>query len=895
MTRFSGDSTGERRARAEREIDDELRFHLLHTIAELEERGLTREEAEAEARRRFGAADRHRRRLVDLEIRRQSGERRRAAMEVLRTSIRSVLRGFRRSPGFTFGVLAILTLGLGVNAITFGLVDRLILSGPAGIQRPHELRRVVAHRSNRSGAEVATTEMSYLEYQDLIKATQLAGVAAEAGGPALFGSGENAERIQANLVTANYFALLGVASPAAGRFFTAQESEQESARVAVLSHAFWRRRFGSDPAVIGQSLHIESDRYTVIGVAPQYFTGTAVARVDVFLPLEAASDVQVEGRWRTSRNFRWLTTVVRIAPGLVDSQAVAELTALHQQATTTASDASSDRLPRLALAPLNAVRGVTASNELSIAALVGSVALLVLLIAFANVANLFLGRTLRHRDTLAVRVALGGGRSRLAAEEAVQGALLALTGSSIAMLVAALGARPIQSLLFPNVYWLETPVNLRVIGFLAFCATVGGAIAAALPVWHVGRSDVARWLRTGNQRAARTRTQSLILVAQGALSVLLLVGAGLFARSLTTAQSLDLGIDASRLLVVSTLRGETQPRADFRTALRAAVEKIPGVERTTQAEGTIPFVSSWADRLNVPGLAERPVVDDGGPYIHSVEPGYFETVGTTIVEGRSFTPADRQGAPLVAIVNRTMARLYWPGESALGKCIEIGPDKPPCSTIVGIAENTHRQEIVEGDSLLYYVPMDQASSALRGGRLIVRTQDGDENTMARVAETIRREALLLEPGLRYVTARALDDVISPQLRAWRLGASLFSVFGLLALAVASVGLYSVVAFDVEGRRKEIGVRAALGASSAQILRLVVRDGLRVAAGGVVLGLVLAWLLAPVLENFLYGIAPQDAIVYVMVTVALLTAALVASAGPAFRASQIEPSRALRDE
>jgi putative ABC transport system permease protein len=895
MTRFRGNSDDELRARAEREIDDELTFHLDHTIAELEERGLTRGEAEAEAQRRFGPPHRHRRSLVDLEILRQSGERRRASMEVLRTSVRSVRRGFRRSPGFTFGVLAILTLGLGVNAITFGLVDRLILSGPAGISRPDELRRVVVHRQNRSGADVATTEMGYPEYRDLLTATQLAGVAAEAGGPALFGSGESAEPIQASLVTANYFSLLGVATPAVGRFFTAPESEQEGARVAVLSHAFWRRRYGSDPTAIGQLLLIESERYTVIGVAPQYFTGTAVARVDVFLPLEAASDVQVQGPWRTSRNFSWLTTVVRVAPGVADAQAAAEITALHQQASMKPADGPGERPGRLELAPLNAVRGVTASNELSVAALVGSVALLVLLIAFANVANLFLGRTLRHRDALAVRVALGGGRSRLVAEEAVQGALIALAGSSIAVLVAATGARPIQSLLFPNVYWLETPVNLRVIAFLACCATVGGAIAAALPVWHVGRSDVVRWLRTSNQRASRTRTQSLILVVQGALSVLLLVGAGLFVRSLTAAQSLEVGIDASRLLVVSALGGETQLRPDFQTDLRAAVEKIPGVARTTRAEGTIPFVSSWVTRMNVPGLAERPGVDDGGPYIHSVEPGYFETVGTAIVEGRSFTSADREGAPLVAVVNRTMARLYWPGENAIGKCIEVGADKPSCTTVVGIAENTRRQEIVEGDSLLYYIPMDQAPTALRGGRLLVRIQDSEESAMARVAETIRREALLLEPRLRYVTARPLDDVISPQLRAWRLGASLFSVFGLLALTVASVGLYSVVAFDVEGRRREIGIRAALGAPSAAILRLVVRDGMRVAAGGLTLGLVLAWLLAPLLSNLLYGVAPQDAVVYLTVTVALLTAALVASAGPAFSASQIEPSQALRDE
>jgi hypothetical protein len=289
-------------------------------------------------------------------------------------------------------------------------------------------------------------------------------------------------------------------------------------------------------------------------------------------------------------------------------------------------------------------------------------------------------------------------------------------------------------------------------------------------------------------------------------------------------------------------------------------------------------------------------VTDGGPYVHAVESGYFDTVGTAILEGRPFTPADRDGAPRVAIVNRTMARLYWPGEPAIGKCLQIGSDNPPCSTVVGIAENTRRQEIVEGDTLLYYVPIDQAPPALRNaGRLVVRAAEGDSDTLARIAETIRREALALEPGLRYVTARPLDDVISPQLRAWRLGAGLFGAFGLLALAVAAVGLYSVVAFDVEGRRREIGVRAALGASSAAILRLVVGDGLRLAAGGVVVGLALAWLLAPLLSGLLYGVPPQDASVFAAVTLVLLAAALLASALPAFRAAHIEPSQALRDE
>lgn len=888
---------------AEREIDDELSFHRERTVAELVARGMNRIDAEAEAVRRFGPMARHRARLVGIELARQAGNRRRAAMEVLVMSLRSVIRGAGRSPGFTLGVVAILTLGLGVNAITFGLVDRLVLSGPAGIRDAGELRRIVLHSQNRSGALVATTDLGYLDYRDLLSAKQLAGAAAESGTPALFGSGENAERIQARLVTANYFPLLGV-TPAAGRFFTAEESEKDGARVAVLGHAFWQRRFGGDSSVIGQVLPIEAHRYTVIGVAPRHFTGSAVTRVDVFLPLEAASDEQVAGPWRTRRNFSWLGAIVRLQPGASDAAVEAEITARYRQGHADAGSAEWNGAapgpgPRLELAPLNAVRGATASGELGVAALVGGVALLVLLIAFANVANLFLARSLRRHDQVAVRLALGGGRARLMAEQAGEGALLALVGAAAAVLVALFGARPIQALLFPQVAWLETTIDLNALLLLGGGAVVGGGLAAALPMWQAGRTDLVNWLRVGTQRVSRsrTRTQQVMLAVQGALSVLLLVGAGLFVRSLAQAQSMDLGVDTGRLLVVAAVRGESPLRPDFRSALRASVEKIPGVERTTLVSGTIPFVSSWAVRLNVPSIPERPRVDDGGPYLHAVEPGYFEAVGTSIEEGRTFNGDDRDGAPRVAIVNRSMARLYWPGESAIGKCLQIGPSNPPCSTIVGIAENTRRQEIVEGESLLYYIPITQAleEDLRNGGRLIVRAASDDGDEMARIAETIRRQALSMEPSLRYVAARPLDEVISPQLRAWRLGAGLFSAFGLLALLVAAVGLYSVIAFDVEGRRREMGVRAALGATAATILRLVIGDGLRLAAGGLLLGLVLAWLLAPLVAGLLYGVPPQDARVFVGVTLVLVAATLVASAIPAFRAARTDPSQALRDE
>jgi predicted permease len=880
---------------AEAQVDAELRFHRESTIAELVAAGSTPEAAEAEARRRFGPAAPYRDRLVRLDRRHRNAQRRRASMQIIAASARAVLRDLRRSPGFTLGVVAILTLGLGVNAITFGLVDRLLLRGPSGIAAPGDLRRVVVHRRDRSGGSIASPDLGYLDYRDLLGATLLAGAAAESWSPVLAGSGEDAERIEGRFVTAGYFPLLGVA-PAAGRFFTADESEREGARLAVLGHAYWQRRFGGDPAAIGQTMLIGEHRYTVVGVAPRHFTGSSVTRTDVFLPLEAGADEQVSGEWRTSRNFSWMIAVARLADGASDRAAEEEVTAIRRQAYAEVPEADPDA--RVELAPLDAMQGEGAPGQFSIAGLVATVALLVLIIAVANAANLFLVRSLRRREAIALRLALGGARARLVVEQGVQGAMLALIGAAVAVGIAWIGAPAVQRLLFPDVAWLESPVDLRLLLAVGAAAVAGGAIAAALPMWQAGRGDVASWLKTSGQRGPRprTRTQTAMLVVQGTFSVLLLVGAGLFVRSLSEARSLRLGLDVERLLVVSVVPGEAPLSPEFRERLRAAIERMPGVEDVTRVAGTMPFVSSWAIRLRVPGLPDRPRVDDGGPYIHAVEPNYFAASGTRILEGRPLNRDDRAGTPRVVVVNETMARLYWPGESAIGKCLQIGPDEPPCSTVVGVAEKTSRQDVVSGDTLLYYIPVDQAEGDLReGGRLLVRTTDGDLDTINRIAANVRREALAIDPGLRYAAARGLEDIISPQLRSWRLGASLFSTFGFLALVVATIGLYSVVAFNVEGRRREMGVRAALGATGSSIVGLVVRDGLKASAGGVVIGLALAWLLAPLVSDLLYGVPPRDPRVFATATAMLVGAAVLASALPGLRAGRIDPSVALRDD
>lgn len=885
--------TDEDRRRAEGDVDDELAFHRLATIDELRASGLSEQAALDEADRRFGPLQPHRRRIVDVDLAPQTTLLRTTLMSILVSSMRGVARDIRHSPGFAFGVVCVLTLGLGINAITLGLVDRLVLSGPAGITAPEDLRHAALVRATAGGG-TAVSQIGYLEYQDLQHSSQLAGVAAMTPASLLFGSGDRAERVRGLLVTSSYFPLLGV-TPAVGRFFTDDESNKDGARLVVLGHAFWQSRFGADPGAIGRSIQVEDHHYTVVGVAPKNFTGTSVDRADLFLPLEAAADEQVSGPWRTRRGFLWMNAVVRLKPGVDTDAAAAEVTSRYRSETATATPSTA--ASRIELTPINPVRGGAASDDARIAVLVGAVAGLVMLIAFANVANLFLARSVRRRDQLAVRLALGGGRSRLIAEAAAEGAWFALFGVAIAIGVASIGAPMIRRLLFPAVDWIDAGVNLRLLLGLGIVAVVGGALVASIPVWQAGRSDITSWLKSGAHRAVRGRTPTQIgmLIVQGALSVLLLAGAGLFIRSMTAAQSLDLGLDTDRLLIVTTVSGDTPIAPDFQDRLAAAAERTPGVSKITRVAGTLPFVSSWGEPLKVQGLAELPRVEDGGPYISAVGAGYFSTVGTDIVEGRAFASTDREGAEHVAVVNQTMARLFWPGAKAIGQCLQIGNDDSSCWRVIGIAENTRRQSLTEGDALMYYIPLDQAPPTLRrSARVVIRLSDA-RSAQTSVPETLRRQTLDLAPSLRYVAAKSIDDIVSPQLRTWRLGAGLFSAFGLLALIVATVGLYSATTFDVNGRRREMGLRAALGASSSAVVGLVVRDALKTTAGGLIAGVALAVLLGPLLADLLYAVPAQDPWVLAASAASLAVAALIASAIPGLRASRVDPTTALRDE
>jgi predicted permease len=378
----------------------------------------------------------------------------------------------------------------------------------------------------------------------------------------------------------------------------------------------------------------------------------------------------------------------------------------------------------------------------------------------------------------------------------------------------------------------------------------------------------------------------------------LAVGAALFVRSFERAASIDIGLEPRGLLLLY-LDGlpETSVEAEaLLDRIHARVAGLPGVASVARS-GMVPFQTSWAESLRVPGLAELPTVEDGGPYVYAVSSQYLDTAGIEVRRGRGFEPADdRAGAPRVALVNETMARLYWPGQDPLGKCLIVGDGDPPCAEVVGVVENVRRQALLEGDSLQYYVPLAQRVIAVPpSGGLLVRLREHSDRAAAIHSAAIRREIFALAPELRFIGGGPFERVLAPHLRSWRLGATLFSALGGLALLVAGVGLYGSLSFEVACRRLELGIRGALGAGAGRLAREVVRRGLLLAGGGIALGLAAVLLAGRAAEPLLFETSPRDPVLLALASAVLVAVAVAASWLPAARAARVDPAAALRSE
>ena len=882
-----------RRRSEDRELEEELRFHIEMDTERGMREGLSRREARRRALVRFGGVERTKEAVRDAR-----GTR---GLEDLATDIRHAIRRLRRSPGLTAAIVLTFGLGIGATTVTFGVLDRMFLRPPEHVRSPERVKRLLSDRYLEwMGRRYVSQSASVVALDAMETVQAFEAVAAWAPHPVVVGQGSEALEVDGVLVSHDYFTLLGV-RPALGRFFVESDDRRGVEPTAVLSHGFWQRRYGGSADVVGRTLDLGWGAATIIGVAPREFTGVELAAVDIWLPLRAAGPAYYpDQRWFSDPGWTWLRLVVRLAPETSAEGAGAAATTAYRR-----THAEEDPDAQVIVAPLLAARGPTAPAEAGVATWLFGVAVVVLLIVAANIANMLLARGVRRRRETGVRIALGALRGRLVRESMLESLLLSGLGAIVALALAAgLGAGVARALL-PEAAHVGT-VNGRVLLFAAGAAILAALVAGLLPALQSTRADVLDALK-GGSRSGSARvggTRKALAVGQVALSALLLVGAGLFLRSLHAVSRVDLGFNVDRMALVQPLFREGTDDAVRAAILRSAVERLgrhPAVAEATLSSGSIPFVRSTSMGLYIPDRAQLPdgwqatdmggalraVPPGGGPYVTGIEPEYLATLGLRLIHGRPLHPGDRDGSPPVVLVNRTLARWLDPDGDPVGRCLQVGSTDGPCRTVVGVVENTHRNDLVEEPSAQLYIPLAQ-----RTGRppdaILVR---GRENA-AGFAAAVRSEVLAAGSAIRFPGVRSFRQILDPQTRPWRVGALLFTVFGLLARVVAAIGVYAVLAFTVAQRKRELGVRAALGATGRDLGRLVIGDSLRLIALGLAVGLALALIAGPWVQPLLHQVAATDPWVFLGVPTALAVIGILAAAIPARRAITLEPQEAL---
>jgi predicted permease len=805
--------------------------------------------------------------------------------------LRYALRGLRRAPAFAAMVVLTLALGIGANATMFSVLDALLLRAPSHVSDPDRVVRLHFSQVIPGFGTNVQRETSFGLFETLrARKGSFEAVAAEFASELSLGRGEGARPVRASLVSPGFFQMLGV-KPERGRFLPIDAGGAGGSHEVVVSHRFWRSVYGADPQVIGKVLDIGRRGYTIVGIAPPGFTGVDPAPVDVWLPLASAAGNGVGERWRDPRK-PWLRVVGRLRRESSLEQAEGEATAAYRASGAAFAPNSPDT--RALLGPLQAGRGPGAPEETKLSIWLAGMAAVLLLAACVNVATLlFLRALLRQRET-GIRLALGVATRRLAAQLATEAMVLAAAGGCAAVAVSLWSSSALRAYLFPEGAAPERLINTRVLAATALVTLLVGVVCALLPLWQVRRADIVGTLRAGDRGGTpfQARTRSALLVCQVALSVVLLVGAGLFVRSARGVAKTDFGFRPEPVLViranldrVGASEAETNsfyPRARLHLAGRSEVEAASLVS-------IAPMSGMMMLPVAVPGMAALPQAPGGGPYFNSVEPDYFRAVGIPIVRGRVFGSGDGGQGSSVAIVNETMARMVWPGRNPVGECIRILTDPSPCSRVVGVVRDSRNNSLREPASMQVYT-MRAPDSSAPVGALIVRVRGSGEDHVA----SVRRALGTLDPDLPYLDVQPLTAMISPQLRPWRTGAALLGAFGAAALALTLVGIYGSVSYGVMQRRRDIGVTMALGATPSRVLRSVVTNGVRTASIGVTIGVIASLALARTLQSLLFGISAADPVTYAVVALLSLGTCVAASYLPARRAAQVTPLTALRD-
>ena len=865
-----------------RDVDAELATHFEHCVEDLVRRGMDPAAARAEATRRFGDVEGTRRQLERLDRERVREERRTEWWTAVAQDVRFALRSLRRQPGFTAAVVLTLALGIGANAAIFSVLDGVLL-------RPLPYPgadRIVALWTRNDVQQWPRDVSSYPNVADWrAGATTFEAIAAYTGtSPTLTGDGEP-ERLTGLRSTPSLFRVFGVA-PARGRGLV-DEDQTASRRVVVLSDAFWKTRFGAAEDVVGRTLRLNGEPHEVVGVMPP---GFAFPNDDVAVWLSFAADVA-----ETPRGQFWLEAVGRMKPGVAPERAHEDLEAVAARLRTEYARSNEG----LGVTMVSLHEAVVGDVRPTLLVLMGAVGF-VLLIACANVANLLLVRGAGRARELAVRAALGAGRRRIVQQLVVESGLLALAGAALGLLLAVAGVRLLLRLAPATIPRLDgVTVNGTVLLF-----TLGVAVATALLFGlpygiRAGAMRLASTLKDG-QRGSGTegmRARRALVVSQLALTLAILAAAGLLLTTVRRLQTMDAGLDPRGVLSAQVAMPASRyealdKRRAFRDELLARVRALPGVTGAA-ATSNLPLSGSEAGGpIRVVGEADRPGLDEKEVRFTRATPDYFATLRMPMRRGRAFAPeelgTDSTG---MAVINATLARLYFGDRDPVGRQISPGsqPGQGPSFTVVGVVADA-RQSLLDAP-----IRPEFFISAARnpGGSfsLVVRT-DGDPAALAAPIRAVVRE---LDPELALANVQPLEQYWATSIAARRFNALLLGIFALVALALAVVGIYGVMAYAVAARQREVGIRLAVGAQPGQVVRLVLRDALGMTALGLALGLALTLGVSRLLGALLFDVSPTDPILLGAATLLLGLVGLMAGLIPSRRAAGVDPLVALRAE
>jgi len=871
-------------SRVRREVDDELRFHLDMKAQELIDAGTSPHDAPNRARAEFGDLEYTRRYLNDTDRARMHHARRAELGDELQKDVRFAFRQLRRNPGFTAIALVTLALGIGANTAIFSVVRGVLLAELPYVE-PDRLVRVY------SKIERGMVSVSPADFKDWRQqSTRFSALAASSEGTVnLTGSG-TAERFAQARVSANMFPLLGV-RVAHGRAFAPEEDAPDAPRVVILSDGLWRRRFGGDPAIIGKSIRLDDFPTEVIGVAPPEMRYPSP--VDVWLTTRFSARDLSDG----NRGSRWIDVIGRLAPGVTREQAQSEMNAIARGLELQDPKHNAGYSTKLLLLRDDMV-GVVRPALIILLAAVG----FVMLIACANVASLMLGRTAARESELAVRTALGAGRGRLVRQLLTESCCLALAGGVLGLALALAGTRLLVSLApsdIPRLYnvRMDATVLLFTLGTTVLAALFFGAV----PALQASGADTVLHLRTGDRgsrtRPGSARARNVLVIAEITLALMLLVGAGLLIKSFTRLRGVNPGFTAARVstftVTLSPVKYKTlEQQRTFSTTLLDAVHRIPGVDSAALTFGLPLSGTSFQLSYDVQGRPAPPPNAEPRAQVRIVSPGYFATVGIPLVRGRVFGEADREGNPRTMVVSEETVRRYFPGEDPIGKHIDFGWNRDGdhlAGDIVGVVGDVRQHGLSDAVTPHIYAAWDQWP--IDEITVVMRSR-GDPSVALRAA---RATVLSLDRDLPIYDAFTLETMVDRVLGQPRFYVLLLSIFAVLAVVLAVVGIYGVIAYTVQQRTREIGIRIALGASRERVVAMVVQRGLFLALAGITLGSAGAYAVSRVLQSLLFGVGARDPLTFVAVAALLGGVALLASWLPARRAARVDPLAAMRAE